>query len=99
MNNTLQTYGGYRLAHTGNDGNPPKSQMDFRHALRTLRAIRQRYATGCASHPGERFYSVLVPFGSGDMFWLTAAIESLEKTIAGGATEAAGAAAEAGPET
>lgn len=51
-------------------------------AVRTLRAIRERYEMGrnvdSAYVPA---YSVQVALGYADMFWITAAIEALEKTI------------------
>jgi hypothetical protein len=49
-------------------------------ALRTLRAIRQRYETG--SNTGSdcvRSSSVHVALGHADMLWINAAIEALEK--------------------
>ena len=50
----------------------------FEQALRTLRAIRQRYAAGRNLGYG-RSYTVQVALGYGDMLWITAAIEALEK--------------------
>ena len=95
---TLQTDSGDRSAHRPNDGNPSARQVSLRRALRTLRAIRQRYATGREVHPAARFYTVQVALGSADMLWLTATIEILEKSIAGGASdEASDAAAQARP--
>jgi hypothetical protein len=94
----LQTDSGDRSAHTHNDRNPFASQVSLRQALRTLRAIRQRYATGREAHPVARFYTVQVALGYADMLWLTATIEALEKSIAGDASdEAADAAAQARP--
>jgi hypothetical protein len=53
-------------------------------ALRTLRAIRQRYETGrSTSSDYVRSYSVQVALGYADMLWVTAAIEVLEKAVAG----------------
>ena len=53
-------------------------------ALRTLRAIRQRYEIGrSASSDYVRSYSVQVALGYADMLWVTAAIEALEKAVAG----------------
>jgi len=49
-------------------------------AVRTLRSIRQRYEMA----PGARCFAVEVVADGGDMPWITAAIEALEKTIAAG---------------
>ena len=49
-------------------------------AIRTLRAIRQRYEAGSdAGSHYLRAYSVQVALGYPDMLWITAAIEALEK--------------------
>ena len=57
-------------------------------AVRTLRAIRQRYETGChASSQYARSYSVQVALGHADMSWISAAIEALEKEWLKGRTE------------
>jgi hypothetical protein len=49
-------------------------------ALRTLRAIRQRYETESDAGSGrKRSYTVHVALGYADMAWVTAAIEALEK--------------------
>lgn len=66
-----------------------------RQAIRTLRAIRQRYEDGRAAHPQVPSFSVQVALGPADMSWLTAAIELLEEVVADDATNAPGA---AGPE-
>jgi hypothetical protein len=51
------------------------------HALRTLRAIRQRYeAESRAGSERMRSHTVNVALGYADMLWITAAIEVLEKT-------------------
>ena len=75
------------------------SKSSLQQALSTLLAIRQRYATGSEAHPGARFYSVQVAFGSTDMLWLTVAIDALEQAIADGASEAPALAAQARLET
>jgi len=49
-----------------------------------LRAIRQRYEMGRTTHPGARCFAVQIVGDGGDMPWITAAIEALEKTIAAG---------------
>ena len=76
---------------------PSESQASLRRALRTLRAIRQRYAIGREAHPVARFYTIQVGLGCGDMLWLSAVIETVERAIAGAATEATGAADQASP--
>jgi hypothetical protein len=63
--------------------------------MRTLRAIRESYETGRYVDPAYvRAYSVQVTLGYADMFWITAAIEALEESVADSATEAAIAAAQ-----
>ena len=82
---------------SGTDGNVTESQKSLEQALRTLRAIRQRYALECNAHPGARSFSMQVALGSADMFWITAAIDTLEKVIARRATETTGVTAPAPP--
>jgi len=51
-------------------------------ALRTLRALRQRYQTGSDAGSGRtRSYTVQVGLGYADMLWIAAAIEALETAI------------------
>ena len=58
-------------------------------ALRTLRAIRQRYEAESKAGSGRmRSYTVQVALGYADMLWISAAIEALEK--AGAPAPAAG---------
>ncbi len=77
-----------------------QSQVNLQRAVRTLRAIRERYEAGRNVDAAYvRPYSVQVAMGYADMFWIAAAIEALEKSIAGSATEAAIAAAQARAET
>ena len=60
--------------------------MDTRldQAIRTLRAIRQRYETESdAGHGRKRSYAVQIALGYADMRWIAAAIEALEKTAQG----------------
>ena len=66
-----------------NDRNPVESRESLQRAVRTLRAIRLRYEIGRNTHPDVRFYSVQVAVDSGDMAWITAAIEALERGLAG----------------
>jgi hypothetical protein len=82
-----------------NETKPSESYVSLERALRTLRGVRQRYETGRNAHPDARSYSVHVVVDYGDVAWITAAIEAVEKAIAVGAAEAAGPAAEARPET
>ena len=77
---------------------PTESQVSLQRALRTLRAVRQRYETGRNAHADAHFYSVHVVVDHGDVAWIAAAIEAVEKAITVGAAEAAGPAAEACPE-
>jgi hypothetical protein len=52
-------------------------------ALRTLRAIRQRYETESKAGSGRvRSYTLQVALGYADMLWIAAAIEALEKETA-----------------
>jgi hypothetical protein len=81
-----------------NDRKPIESQVSLQRALRTLSAIRQRYELGRNAHPDARFYSVHVVVDHGDVAWITATIEALEKTIAV-VIEPAAPAAQARPET
>jgi len=64
------------------------SPQSLEQAVRTLRAIRLRYEMGrnvdAAYVPA---YSVQVALGYADMFWITAAIEVLEKAISDSAAE------------
>jgi hypothetical protein len=69
--------------------NLPASRANLQQALRTLRAIRLRYEID-RRKSDARIRSVLVALSCADMQWVTAAIETLEKTIAEGATAAAG---------
>jgi hypothetical protein len=51
-------------------------------ALRTLRAIRQRYETGRDVDSGYiRSGTVQIALGYADMLWITATIEALEKAM------------------
>ncbi len=81
MDATLQRCNGSRLH---------ESQVSLQRAVRTLRAIRERYETGRNVDFGYvRAYSVQVALGYADMFWVTAAIEALEKAIANSAVDPA----------
>lgn len=63
--------------------NPAENQMSLQRACKTLRGIRERYQTERSAHPGARFYSMHVVVDAGDMAWITATIESVEKVLAG----------------
>jgi len=53
-------------------------------ALRTLRAIRQRYETESdAGSARRRSYTIQIALGYADMRWIAAAIEELEKATPG----------------
>jgi len=57
-------------------------------ALRTLRAIRQRYETGRDAGSGcMRSYTVQVGLGYADMLWIAAAIEALERATTASGNE------------
>ena len=75
------------------------SKSSLEHALGTLLAIRERYATGRQAHPNARFRTVQAAFGSADMLWLTVAIDALEEAIADRGGEARVPAAQARPGT
>ena len=60
---------------------PTESQVSLQRALRTLRAVRQRYETGRNAHADARFYGVHVVVDHGDVAWIAAAIEAVEKAI------------------
>jgi hypothetical protein len=76
---------------------PCESQVSLQQAVRTLRAIRLRYEID-RRRSDARLRSVLVALSCADMKWVTAAIETLEKAIAVGLTEAAGPAVQSRPE-
>jgi hypothetical protein len=109
MNTTLLTGSGAPLANSqrreSRDPNrlterhPSEGQVSLRRALRTLSAIRQRYEVGRIAHPDARFYSVHVVVDHGDVAWITATIEALEKTFATVATDPAAPVVQARPET
>jgi hypothetical protein len=72
---------------TCNGSNPPVSQVRLQQAVRTLRALRQRYELERnVDSDYVRAYSLQVAFGYADMFWITAAIEALEKALADSTT-------------
>ena len=99
MSTWLQTYNDVRSVQRRLETNPPGSQASSRQALRTLRAIRQRYEIDRARNLDAPFLKVHVALGYADMCWITAAIEVLEKSIAGSATDAAGATGQARQKT
>jgi hypothetical protein len=89
MNTTPRTHNGAASHHTGNERTSSESQAGLQRAVRTLRAIRQRYQIDCMrnSHAGSR--SVQVALGDADMCWIGAAIEALEEALAAAAARAA----------
>ena len=99
MNSAQQEYHGTRAAHRPIERDPFESQVSLQLALRTLRGIRQRYEVDRARNSDARFFTMHVAVGYADICWINAAIEVLEESIAGSATDAAGAAAQARPET
>src|ERR1700758_2275898 len=83
---------------SSNGAGPPENQVRLQQAVRTLRAIRQRYEMGRnVDSDYVRAYSLQVALGYADMFWITAAIEALEKAIGDGAKPTASTTAEAQP--
>jgi len=66
-----------------------ESQVSLQRALRTLSGIRERYQLGRYAHPDLPFFRVQVVVDGGDVAWITATIETLEKVIAGVASEVA----------
>ena len=66
-----------------------ESQVSLQRALRTLSGIRERYELGRYAHPNLPFFRVQVVVDGGDVAWITATIETLEKVIAGVASEVA----------
>ena len=67
----------------------PESWATLEQAERTLRAIRQRYETGRnVNSEYVRTYGMQVALGYADMFWISAVIEALEKSITEGAIDA-----------
>jgi hypothetical protein len=87
MNAVLQLDGGpfpeSRDAKGRNDRNPCERGESLRRAVRTLRAIRQRYDMRRHAHPGARFFDVQLVVDGSDMAWIAAAIEALEQAIPG----------------
>ncbi len=76
--------------HGCNGSRLPESQVSLQRAVRTLRAIRERYESGHKVGSGYvRAYSVQVAFGYADMLWITAVIKALEKAIADSAGDPA----------
>jgi hypothetical protein len=100
MNDLLQTSDGSRSTDRRIERNALESQVSLQRAVRTLRAILQRYEMDRVANSHTRSHSIQVALGDTDMCWIAAAIKVLEQSIARGATEAAaGAAAQAHPET
>jgi hypothetical protein len=56
--------------------------VSLQRALRTLSGIRERYTLGHYAHPDLPFFRVQVVVDGGDVAWITATIETLEKVIA-----------------
>jgi hypothetical protein len=72
-----------------------ESQVSLARALRTLSGIRERYELGRYAHPHLPFFRVQVVVDGGDVAWITATIETLEKVIAAVASETVAAEAQA----
>ena len=69
-------------ANKRNDNDGAESVASLLRASLVLRGIRQRYETSRSAYPEAHGYSVHVAIDSGDMGWITAAIESLERALA-----------------
>lgn len=83
---------------SANGSRPPESRVRLEQAVRTLRAIRQRYEMGRnVDSDYVRAYSLQVALGYADMFWITAAIEALEKALVDEAKPTDSATAESQP--
>jgi hypothetical protein len=63
------------------DSDSLERRDNLERAVRTLRAIQQRYETGRNARPDARCYSVQMAVGYGDMAWIAAAIEALETSV------------------
>jgi hypothetical protein len=72
-----------------------ESQVSLQRALRTLSGIRERYELGRYAHPDLPFFRVQVAVDGGDVAWITATIETLEKVIAAVGSETVSAEAQA----
>jgi len=72
-----------------------ESQVSLERALRTLSGIRERYQLGRYAHPDLPFFRVQVAVDGGDVAWITATIQTLEKVIAAVASEEVAAEAQA----
>ena len=70
-------------------------QVSLQRALRTLSGIRERYQLGRYAHPDLPFFRVQVAVDGGDVAWITATIQTLEKVIAAVASEEVAAEAQA----
>lgn len=85
MNAVLQLDGApfpeSRDAKGRNDRDSFERAESLQRAVRTLRAIRQRYDVRRDAHPGARFLAVQVVVDGSDMAWIAAAIEALEQAI------------------
>ncbi len=69
----------------GDDSPRPEALLALQRAVRTLRAIRERYEVG-RNVDGRyvRAYSVQVALGHADMLWVSAAIVALERGLGAG---------------
>lgn len=71
------------------DVNAAERVVSLERALRTLRAIRQRYEVGCRANRDARFYGVQVVVDRSDVAWITATIEALERAVPSAPTQSA----------
>jgi hypothetical protein len=75
------------MLETRDSAGSPESELKLQQALRTLRALRQRYERARNGNSNACFLSIQVALGYTDMSWIAAAIEALEKATVPAATE------------
>jgi hypothetical protein len=85
MSATLGTGNGSAPDHSGKATTEPERQASLQQALRTLRAIWQRYEIDRMRNSELRARVVHVALGHSDMCWITAAIGALEEAVAAAA--------------
>ena len=79
----------FRIAKSRDDRNPAENLVSLQRASKVLHGIRDRYQREFGAQPGARAYSMRVAVDAGDIEWITAAIECVERVLAanrGGAT-------------
>ena len=89
MNAVLGTDNDTAPDHSGDGTTPRDRQASLQQALRTLRAIGQRYEIDRMRNSDMRARVVHVALGQADMCWISAAIGALEEAIAAAAARTA----------